>query len=301
MVGPSLEDALELLQHTDPRELEARGFRLEPCDYYSPINSLVFLEQNEDLWATALAPRDIDWRLDHQMEVAQEVARHVLELADVPKTSPDPGEYCWNNNFWNNADALVQYGLLRSRKPRRIVEIGCGYSSLMMAKALLRNEQESPGHQPEVTMMEPNPRREIMSALPHNWTLIETILQRAPLAIFEALDRGDLVFYDGSHCSRVASDVNWFFFEVLPRLKPGILIHVHDIFFPRTYPREWLLDRRQSWNEQYVLQAFLMHNQAYQIEIVNAFLAHFRPNELKELYQGIQPFWGASFWMRKVD
>jgi hypothetical protein len=93
--------------------------------------------------------------------------------------------------------------------------------------------------------------------------------------------------------------VNWFFFQVLPRLRDGVLIHLHDIFFPRDYPKEWLLERRQSWNEQFVLQAFLMHNSAYRVEIANAFIAHQRGEEIKALYGEIQPFWGASFWMMK--
>ena len=151
----------------------------------------------------------------------------------------------------------------------------------------------------DVTLIEPFPRRDLIAKLPPDWRRVETILQRCPLEQFERLDRGDVLFYDGSHCCHTASDVNWFFFQVLPRLREGVLIHLHDIFFPRDYPREWLLERVQSWNEQFLLQAFLMHNSAYRVEIANAFLAHERGPVIHALYKGVQPFWGGSFWMTK--
>jgi hypothetical protein len=295
----SIAEAIETLQRADPIEVERLGFRLEPCNYYSPVNSLVFLQENQDLWARPFVPLDIDWRVEHQLGVAREIAKHIPELAGI-SASPRGAEFYWDNNFWNNADALVQYGLLRSRKPRRLIEVGCGFSSLLAAKALNRNRGENPDAVTAVTLVEPYPRPELLDNLPRDWTLIRSILQRCPLELFDALEDGDVLFYDGSHCARAGSDVNWFFFRVLPRLKPGVLIHLHDMFFPNDYPTEWLLERRQSWNEQFLLQAFLMHNTAYRIEISNSFLTHACADELKSLYGDIQPFWGCSFWMLKT-
>ena len=144
----------------------------------------------------------------------------------------------------------MQYGLVRSRRPARIVEIGCGWSSLLLARALARNDAEG-APRTRVTQIEPHPRAELMAALPNHWTRHTTILQRAPLDIFDALGPGDILFYDGSHVAKTASDVNWFFFRVLPRLAPGVLIHLHDIFLPREYPKDWLLKDGRTWNEQY--------------------------------------------------
>src|SRR6185295_10158012 len=98
----------------------------------------------------------------------------------------------------------------------------------------------------------------------------EVMLQRAPFELFEALGEGDVCFYDGSHVSRAGSDVNWFFFEVVPRLAPGVLVHVHDIFWPTDYPDQWIVARGQTWNEQYVLQAFLMYNRDFEPLVVNS-------------------------------
>ncbi len=297
----SVTQALEILKKTEARDLELLGFRLEPCDFYSPVNNLHFLEQNEDLWASPFTPLDIDWRIERQMAVAREISEYVLELSDVPASADySSGTYYWNNPFWNNADALVQYGLLRSRKPQRLIEIGCGFSSLLASRAIARNKAEDASYNPQVVLIEPNPRRELLSKLPSDWRLVERILQRCPLEEFDSLSAGDVLFYDGSHCVRTGNDVNWFFFRILPRLRNHVLIHLHDIFLPNDYPREWLLKRKQTWTEQFLLQAFLMNNPAYSVEIANAFLCHANPEELKRLYKGVQPFWGVSFWMRKL-
>lgn len=288
--------ALETLQHVDFREIQRLGFHFQRNDYYSSLNDCQFLDANRDLWADPFEPYDIDWNLRGQLEVAREVSAFVHELVDIPfhPTGP-PAAYHWNNDFWNNADALVQYGLIRSRRPKRVVEIGCGWSSLLLAKALTRNASPF-----AVFQVEPYPNPEIFKQLASDWKHYQCILQRAPLEIFDQLDVGDILFYDGSHCSKVASDVNWFFFRILPRLRSGVLIHLHDILFPCDYPEEWIFERGQTWNEQYVLQAFLMNNSKYRVVIANQYLFTHCKEELDRLYQGVQPSHGVSFWMQKL-
>ncbi|HTS17255.1 MAG TPA: class I SAM-dependent methyltransferase [Verrucomicrobiae bacterium] len=294
-----LKGALGILKRADYKAIQKLGHHLQPNDYYSPVNDCSFLDASRDLWTTLKDPECIDWRLDHQLEVAREVAGFVEELRNVPEESSDPATYYWQNPMWNNADALVQYGLVRSRKPQRYIEIGCGWSSLLLKKALLRNEREG-ATRAEVTLIEPYPRAEILSTLPSHWRQIPSMLQRAPLTVFDDLRTGDMLFFDGSHCAKVGSDVCWFFFRVLPRLHSGVLIHIHDIFYPDEYPEEWLFNRNQSFNEQYVLQAFLMHNHDYEVEIANRYVWIKRATDLDGLYKGVQPSYGCSFWMRKL-
>jgi hypothetical protein len=296
----SITAALQTLKAADPRLLEHHGYRLETLNYYSPLNNLQFLADNEDLWHAPFVPLDIDWREEHQFGVIREVTRYVHELADIPEHTEPGADFYWHNDYWNGADAVVQYGLLRSRKPRRLIEIGCGFSSLLAARAFSKNSDETPAVIPEVTLIEPYPRRELLDRLPSHWRRAEMILQRCPLEWFEELGSGDVLFCDSSHCSHTASDVNWLFFRILPRLREGVLIHLHDIFLPFSYPREWIFDRLQSWNEQFLLQAFLMNNSAYRVEIANAFTASVAGPDVKALYRDIQPFWGTSFWMTKV-
>lgn len=294
-----VREACAVLARAGARRVQTFGYHFQPNDFYSPCNDVAFLQANPDLWHPAGDPRDIDWNVARQREVVAEVGRYVEELRDIPQESGDDRVFAWRNPFWNNADALVQYGLVRSRKPRRVVETGCGWSSLLLAKALMRNAAETGQPAAEVTQIEPYPRRHLLSALPSHWKLQDVPLQRATMDVFEALGRGDVLFYDGSHCSKAASDVNWFFFEVLPRVRAGVLIHIHDIFFPLDYPDDWVINRVQTWNEQYVLQAFLMNNPRYRIELCNRYMVVREKPLVDAAYKGVQPSLGCSIWLEK--
>jgi predicted O-methyltransferase YrrM len=288
----------ELLDHLSSagfRRIQELGYHLQPNDFYTPLNDVSFLDANRDLWLEPVPAAGIEWAPERQMDVAAEIGRFVCELRDVPERSSRTGEYCWNNSFWNNADALVQYGLVRSRQPSRYVEVGCGWSSLLLAQALGRNVRPC-----RVDLIEPYGDERLLATLPRAWRRHRSILQRAPMELFERLDAGDVLFYDGSHCAKVASDVTWFFFRILPRLKPGVLIHLHDIFLPEDYPEDWIFERGQTWNEQYLLQAFLMHNTAYRIVIANRYLFRHDASRLEALYEGVQPAYGCSFWLEKL-
>jgi predicted O-methyltransferase YrrM len=299
----TINDAIETLRSASTREVQDRGYHFQPRDYYSALNDLPFLSDNLDLWHDRSLPAGIDWDLDAQLAEIRKLAPYLSELSDVPMApSTDPPAYHWDNAFWRGADALVHYGLLRSLKPRRVVEVGSGWSSLLMAEALSRNEADG-ARQAEVTQIEPFPRRELLRALPDHWTLHDVILQRADPRVFEVLEAGDICFYDGSHVARAGSDVVWFFFELLPRLKPGVLVHIHDIFWPSDYPDEWIFERGQTWNEQYVLQAFLMYNDAFEVVICNSMLFQLRRAAVDELYESTPETQhsGVSVWLRRVE
>ena len=291
----STRELIDTLTALGFRTIQDLGHHLQPNDFYTPLNDCAFLDANRDLWQGLPPGADIDWQADAQLDVAAEIGLFVEELRDIPQRSTSVAEYCWDNMFWNNADALVQYGLVRSRQPKRYVEIGCGWSSLLLAKALARNNRLC-----RVDLVEPYGNEELLATLPRHWTRHRTSLQRADLALFDRLEPGDILFYDGSHCSKAGSDVNWFFFNILPRLKPGVLIHLHDIFMPDDYPEEWIFSRGQTWNEQYLLQAFLMNNDAYRIVIANRFLFRHAGDVLEKFYRGVQPAFGCSFWMEKT-
>jgi hypothetical protein len=205
--GCSIDQAIETLATASTREVQDRGYHFQPRDYYSALNDLPFLDENRDLWHDRPLPLGIEWNVDAQLEEVRQIAPYLAELGNVPM-DPPPGasSYHWDNDFWRGADALVHYGLLRSVKPHRVIEIGAGWSSLLMATALKQNEEE--GSKPtEVTQIEPYPRRELLNALPDHWTLHDVILQRADPALFETLEAGDVCFYDGSHVARAGSDV----------------------------------------------------------------------------------------------
>lgn len=298
----SIDWAIESLASASIREVQDRGYHFQRRDFYSALNDLPFLVENWDLWHDRPSPPGIEWNFDAQLQEVRRIAPHFAELGDVPfDPPPGPPSYHWANDFWRGGDAMVHYALLRATRPRRVVEIGAGWSSLLLAQALERNEAE--GTEPAtVDQIEPYPRRELLSALPDHWRLHDTVLQRADLKLFESLEDGDICFYDGSHVARAASDVVWFFFEVLPRLRPGVLVHLHDICWPADYPDEWILERGQTWNEQYVLQAFLMYNTAFELLICNSMLYHHHKDEIDALYS-VTPetqHSGSSVWLRRM-
>jgi predicted O-methyltransferase YrrM len=297
----AIADAIETLRATPMAEIQRRGWHFQQRDFYSALNDFEFLEENRDLWHDRPMPRGIDWDLDGEVAKLRQIAPFALELADVPDDMPEgPPRFHWRNNFWTGLDALVQYCLMRDAKPRRVVEIGCGWSSLLLAQALARNEEEG-APLTAVDQVEPYPRTELLRALPDHWSLHEAILQRAPMALFEELEDGDVCFYDGSHVAKPGSDVVWFFAEIVPRLKPGVIVHLHDVFWPAEYPDEWIFDRGQTWNEQYVLQAFLMYNSDFKPLVCNPALAALHHSELDELFAAVAPVSGnGSFWMRRV-
>jgi len=180
-----------------------------------------------------------------------------------------------------------------------VVEIGCGWSSLLMARALARNDDDG-APRATVDQIEPFPRLELMATLPDHWTCHETVVQRAPLTIFENLCAGDVCFYDGSHVARTASDVVWLFSEVLPRLRSGVLVHLHDIFWPHDYPDDWIFARGHTWNEQYILQAFLMYNDSFELMICNSALFTLRRDDVVRIYvPTVAHGHGCSVWLKR--
>ena len=119
------------------------------------------------------------------------------------------------------------------------------------------------------------------------------------LEFFSQLDSGDILFIDSSHTVRIGGDVNYLFLEVLPRLKPGVIVHVHDIFFPFDYRREWVLDEFRFWTEQYLLQAFLTFNSEFEVLLANNYLSHYHKDAVKTVFPSLPSWGGGSFWMRR--
>jgi hypothetical protein len=289
-----VDRALDLLRDVPFEEVQRRGWHLAPNNWLTPLNDVDFLRENHDLWLRPRWPDGIEFDLDGQEHLMRRLGAYALELADVPADGEmRPEDLIWDTNTFAFGDAYAYYGLVRELRPRRVVEIGAGHSSFVLARAVLANDDGT-----EVTLIEPYPDLPLLSVLPENWALVPKILQRAEFELFEQLEAGDILFYDGSHCVRTASDVNWMFFELLPRLKAGVWIHVHDIMWPWDYPVSWVLDNGLSWNEQYLVQAFLMHNDAFRLRLSSAALLHDRSEQLGPLFPS--GMGGGSIWIEKT-
>jgi hypothetical protein len=203
---------------------------------------------------------------------------------------PDSADPPWTNSFFTGLDAVGLYGLIASSRPKRYFEIGSGYST-KLARRAIRDQQLGT----TILSIDPSPQAEVNALCD---TVVRERLEDLDTARFDDLEAGDILFFDGSHHSFMSSDVVVFFLEILPRLRPGVLIHIHDIFLPYDYPPDWV---ERYYTEQYLLAVALM---APQRDLDIVFPAQFvqRDQTLSALLAAeVGPRadgGGASFWLR---
>jgi hypothetical protein len=195
-----------------------------------------------------------------------------------------------SNDAFRFSDAIFLYSMLRYSRPKRLVEVGSGYSS----HVTLETNRRFLNNSVNCRFVEPYPSDFLKSAAGN--AVIESPVQEAPFDIFSSLEAGDILFIDSSHVSKVGSDVNFIFFYILPILRSGVRIHFHDVFYPFEYPEEWILDGR-AWNEDYLLRAFLQFNSEFRIELFPNYLMRFH----QKFFESNMPMClkdpGGSIWM----
>jgi len=270
-----------------------------PGHFYSPIADPKEIEQfaaqifNEDRRALPA----IDLREPEQMELLQALSAFYPELP-FAETKQEGLRYYYRNDLFCHFDAFLLYAMIRHFRPGRIIEAGSGFSSAVILDTNDRFMSDSV----RVELIEPYPDRLYSLLTPKDRTAVvvhEKKLQEMPLDYFESLEANDLLFIDSSHVTRVAGEVNFYMFEILPRLKPGVIIHIHDIFNGFEYPRQWIVDGK-SWSEAYLLRAFLQYNRAFEILIFGSYLAHFHADFFREKLPLCLKNTGGSIWLRKT-
>jgi hypothetical protein len=271
---------------------------LPPDHYYSPYPSL------EDIRAFARFDRKlvttmpgIDFDIERHTAHLQEMTKEYASLPPFPKSKVADSRYYYDNEQQWYFDALAIQHFVLACRPRRIIEIGGGYSTAAMMDAVDRC-----GARTQFTMIEPDPVRLRTLLRPQDLAshkLIEDKTQNVPLETFDQLQADDILFIDSSHVSKFRSDVNWYFFEILPRLKPGVFIHIHDIGYPFEYSPDFL-EGGLSWTEAYMLRAFLMYNTAFRIEFWSAYASHFQGGLIAEKMPLCRQWPGGAFWMRRL-
>ncbi|WKZ32184.1 MAG: class I SAM-dependent methyltransferase [Thermodesulfobacteriota bacterium] len=273
---------------------EKNGFHVTPNHYYQPIPDTRTLK--DELWERESEMPGVDMRVEAQKDFLLNIFPRFREEYDGFPKGPTgvPHEFHFNNRMFDGTDALVLYCMVRHFKPKRIIECGSGFSTLMSAKAALMNGNT------ELTSIEPYPSEVLKKGFPGLSRLSVQKIEEVDLSIFSELKDGDILFIDTSHVLRCGNDVHRIYLEIIPRLAPGVIIHVHDIFFPKEYPKSWMFKLYRSWTEQYLLQGFLAFNNQYEVLFCNSYMAlKFLP-EMKAAFPNSEPFWGGgSFWMRK--
>ncbi len=239
----------------------------------------------------------INLNSQQQLQLLQELAGFIAEQPFLPQ--PQAGQrYHFENRFFSYADALALYGLLRHFQPSQIIEVGSGYSSFVM----LDTDEQFLDRSIQLTFIEPFDERLKSRLKPedeHRTTIINQFVQDVPMSTFEKLKANDILFIDSSHISKIGSDVNFLFFDVLPRLANGVIIHFHDILYPFEYPQSWF-EQRHYWNEAYLLRAFLQFNTSFEILLWNNMLGLHYPQELEKASPLSMKDIGGSIWLRKT-
>jgi len=280
--------------------LQRLGIHITLNHFYYPIPDTRTLP--EELWTRRSQLPGIDLRESAQLELLREFSNAFkAEYERLPRDrTENVHQYFVRNKSFGSVDGEVFYCMTRHFKPRRILEIGSGHSTCLAAQALLKNSSE--GSAGELIACEPYPKEFLRRGFPGLHRLIEKKVQDVPLAEFEALGPNDILFIDSSHVLKIGSDVQFEFLEILPRLKPGVLVHVHDIFLPAEYPKNWVLQKQKFWTEQYLLQAFLAFNESFEVLWAGSFMHLNHPDELHAAFSSYDPARVApgSFWMRRI-
>ena len=239
----------------------------------------------------------IDWNTANQLKVLETLI-FSQELAELPTKKPSSLDFYFNNGAFESGDAEYWYQLIRSIKPAKIYEVGSGNSTLMAIKAIRKNQKEDAGYHCKHVCIEPfeMPWLEETGA-----SVIRKKIEDIEPDFFSDLEENDILFIDSSHVIRPQGDVLFEILELLPTLKKGVIVHVHDIMSPKDYPKSWLADEVRFWNEQYLLEAFLSNNSAWKIIGALNYLHHHHFEKLKSVAPYLTPDREpGSFYIQKI-
>lgn len=268
------------------------GFFVIPNNFYQPITDIRKLKKG--IFKRKSEMIGINFNEDKQLKLLKSFLEFKEEYNKIP-TSPGEKDYefSFNNIAFDWFDALVYYCFIRHFKPRSIIEVGSGWSSKLAAQAALKNGFT------RLTCIEPYPQEFMKKGFPGLTKLYTSDVQELPLSVFSKLEENDILFIDSSHTVKTGGDVNYLFLEVLPRLKKGVLIHIHDILFPYEYPEPWVTKEHRFWAEQYLLQAFLMFNQDFSVLFASNYLGFKYPKQIKAVFPESPFYKGGSLWIRR--
>lgn len=271
-----------------------------PGHFYSPLPDLDYVEQHRD----QLFDRDKDscpgiaLNVDRQLSLIKEAAAFYNELP-FPEQQQGDCRYYYNNTYFGPGSAVMLYSMMRYFRPRRIIEVGSGFSSAAMLDI---NDRFFAGGT-HFTFIEPYPDR-LFSLLSQNdrekHDVVIDIVQNVPRSVFSDLGENDVLFIDSSHVAKAGSDVVLLLTEIMPRLQPGVIIHIHDIYWPFEYPEKWIA-KGKAWNEAYLVKAFLQFNQAFEILAFNSYLGMHQREAMQQYLPRFVSDAGSGLWIRKTD
>jgi predicted O-methyltransferase YrrM len=267
--------------------------------FYSPFPDLDELTKRAPaIWDIDKEMVGVDFRVDEQLAMFETMVGLIDDDLPFPADKGDEYRYYFDNPAYSWSDGMVLHAMLRHIKPRRIVEVGSGYSSAM---TLDTTERWLDGATDLVFV---EPYTELLRSLlrpgdEHRVTIHEQAVQDVDLGVFTALEAGDVLFIDSTHVAKAGSDVNHLYFEVLPRVAEGVWIHIHDIFDPFEYAEAWVREGR-AWHEAYLLRALLTLNDTFEIRWFQDYMWHHHHQLLESRLPLMAKNSGGNIWLQRA-
>lgn len=298
------EEKLSEINRLKEENIKLKGSIITPFGwpnghYYSPVHNLEDLKCYDEVKARSCDKfaKSIPGFSDKKMLIEFNIIKNFFSDYDYPETDNGKCRFYIKNCSYPITDSLVLFSMIRSIKPKRIIEIGSGFTSALMMDV---NERFL-NNKIDITFIEPYPELLVQRMNKKDrsrYKIIESGVQFVPVSVFMELKKGDMLFIDSTHVSKFNSDVNYELFNILPELNPGVIIHFHDTFDGFEYPLKWLNDG-WAWNEDYLLRAYLIGNNNYDVLLMNDYLTIRHHKLLLDSFPRYENTCGGSLWIRK--
>jgi hypothetical protein len=281
------------LEHLRGNDAEPFLMRFPPGHFYSPVPNIKDIKQRErNVFRRPDRLEGLDLNEDGQLELFKTLAPLANDVSFRARPHPE-ARYFSENPSYGPGDAMILQAFLRLLRPSRYLEVGSGWSTALV----LDTNERFLGGQLRITCIEPHPNDLRTLFRPgDDVELIESPVQDVDLDRFKQLEPDDVLFIDCSHVVKTGSDCHHLITRVLPVVPAGVYIHIHDIFWPFEYPKDWVYDGR-GWSEAYLVHAFLSFNPAFEIVLFNDWLMHTHHDLLEREVPGMAPGAGAALWL----
>jgi hypothetical protein len=270
-----------------------------PGHFYSPIVNPIDADRYLASIGSQPTPENLPGIALDRTEMIRTWQRLLPFLVSVPFMAAKSAglRYYFDNPGYSWGDGSTLHAMLRFHRPKRLIEIGSGWSSACTLDTVDHYLEGAC----DLTFIDPYPQllRDILGDATDRVRILELPVQRVPPAVFEALEAGDILFVDSTHVVRTGSDVCFELFEVLPRLARGVLVHIHDMFWPFEYSRQWVVEENRSWNELYAVRAFLSYNERWRIVLFNDYLAKLEGGMIEAACPQLMRDTGGALWLQR--
>lgn len=280
---------------------EKHGYHISPVFFHSPLPDTRELTEGNYQKKFDLKAININER--GQIALVKLFRRKYFDMyTRLPmKSTGVPHQYFLTNGAFGSVDGEILYCMIKHFLPERILEVGSGNTTYLMAQAIAESRKEG-GHHCSLTSYDPHPNEIVRNGFAEFAVLRPMRIQDVERSKFETLRKNDILFIDSSHSVKIGSDMQFLFMEVLPHLRKGVIVHFHDIFIPEEYLRRWFVEDYEFWNEQYMLYTFLQYNNAFKILWAGNYMRLDHHDLLMQSFPSFQrdTVIPGSFWIQKA-